>query len=350
MGPNRALFFIFLLKNVSGFYIFNGNKKGEIMKNNYLFTAKAVFIASLAFSATAVLAERPSGTPTCTFTGGAYYSSNNTLYLESFAQEGAVVKFDDDFVACANQGESGIKVVVQRDTPLKTNSTLVLPFGVTSDYECVRFYQIDNFGKRNGTWEAVGYNVKGDIDAYTPYIMVTDTHIDECAALTEIQFTPKSETFQKSPEGMPLNSSLYNQETQHVDFVLSGTYEYKKWEGTETKGIYGYAAKDKGTVSGGQFVKIGSGAYLPPLRAYLKYVGNDNAMYKKSSDNEKDFELPETIEVRLMDGDSTLSIGKLNPVTGEIQMDSRRFDLNGRAINGKPANHGVYVGKQKVVR
>ena len=60
--------------------------------------------------------------------------------------------------------------------------------------------------------------------------------------------------------------------------------------------------------------------------------------------------MPETIEVRLIDGDSTMSIGKLNPVTGEIQMDSRRFDLNGRVINGKPANHGVYVNKKKAVR
>ena len=307
------------------------------------------FVAVLSVASSAAWA-RPDEAPTCSFTGGAYYSSNNTLYLESFAQEGAVVKFDDDFVACANQGTSGIKVVVQRDTPLKTNSTLVLPFGVTSDYECVRFYQIDNFGKRNDTWEAIGYNVKGDIDAYTPYIMVTDTQVDECADLTEIQFTPKSETFQKLPEGMPLRSSLYNQETQHVDFVLSGTYEYKKWEGTETKGIYGYAAKDKGTVSGGQFVKVGSGAFLPPLRAYLEYVGSDEAMLKRASNNVKNFELPETINVRLVDGDSTMSIGKLNTVTGEIQMDSRRFDLNGRLINGKPANHGVYVNKKKAVR
>lgn len=318
------------------------------MKKQYIW-AKIAIVAVLSAATSAVWA-RPDEAPTCSFTGGAYYSSNNTLYLESFAQEGAVVKFDDDFVACANQGESGIKVVVQRDTPLKTNSTLVLPFGVTSDYECVRFYQIDNFGKRNGTWEAVGYNVKGDIDAYTPYIMVTDTQVDECADLTEIQFTPKSETFQKLPEGMPLRSSLYNQETQHVDFVLSGTYEYKKWEGTETKGIYGYAAKDKGTVSGGQFVKVGSGAFLPPLRAYLEYVGSDEAMLKRASNNVKNFELPETINVRLVDGDSTMSIGKLNTVTGEIQMDSRRFDLNGRLINGKPANHGVYVNKKKAVR
>lgn len=318
------------------------------MNKQYLW-AKIAIVAVLSAASSAAWA-RPDEAPTCSFTGGAYYSSENKLYLESFAQEEAVVNFDDDFVACANQGTSGIKVVVQRDTPLKTNSTLVLPFGVTSDYECVRFYQIDNFGKRNDTWEAIGYNVKGGIDQNTPYIMVTDTQVDECADLTEIQFTPKSETFQKLPEGMPLRSSLYNQETQHVDFVLSGTYEYKKWEGTETKGIYGYAAKDKGTVSGGQFVKVGSGAFLPPLRAYLEYVGSDEAMLKRASNNVKNFELPETIEVRLIDSDSTMSIGKWNTVTGEIQMDSRRFDLNGRLIDGKPANHGVYVNKKKAVR
>ena len=324
------------------------------MKINNLITAKAVFIASLAFSATAVLAERPSGDPTCSFTGGAYYSSNNTLYLESFADESAEVAFDQTAADCVNGSNPSTNptIVVQRDTPLKSNSTIVLPFQADLETECVKVYLIDNFNNASGTWEAVGFSAKGDVGAFTPYIMVADTKTEGCEAITEIKFTAKSRHIEPMPSGMPLNTGLYNGETHNTDFVLRGTFKYIKWDRDkeEFSGIYGYAAKDKGAVSGGQFVKVGSGAYLPPLRAYLEYVGHNDALLRKSSDKVEDFELPETINVRLIDGDSTLSVGKLNTFTGEIQMDSRRYDLNGRAINGMPANHGVYVGKQKVVR
>jgi hypothetical protein len=64
--------------------------------------------------------------------------------------------------------------------------------------------------------------------------------------------------------------------TGNPGFTLWGTYKYKKWESGASgiNKVYGYAAKDMGGVSGGQFVKIGGGAYLPPLRAYLEYRGD----------------------------------------------------------------------------
>ena len=316
------------------------------MKINNLTTAKAVFIASLAFSATAVLAERPSGTPTCSFKGGAYYSSNHTLYLESYADTSAEVVFNQTTVSCLNQNNpSGMDVVIQRDTPLKSNSTVVLPFAALRNDDCIKLYEVFNFEKRNGTWEAQGNLKDRDISQRQPYLMVVKTDSSGCEDRTEVHFKSNTSSFAATPDGEQFTAYSNT-------FRLKGTLKYMKWDNEKAtiSGVYGYAAKNKGEVSGGQFVKVGSGAFLPPLRAYLQYIGNDNAMYKKSSDNIEDFELPETIEVRLMDGDSTLSIGKWNTVTGEIQMDSRRFDLNGRAINGKPANHGVYVGKQKVVR
>ena len=314
------------------------------MKINNLTTAKAVFIASLAFSATAVLAERPSGTPTCSFKGGAYYSSNHTLYLESYADTSAEVVFNQTTVSCLNQNNpSGMDVVIQRDTPLKANSTVVLPFAALRNDDCIKLYEVSNFEKRNGTWEAQGNLKDKDISQNQPYLMVVKTDSSGCEDRMEVHFKSNTSQFAFTPDGQDFTAYSNT-------FRLRGTLKYKKWNTGDAgiEKVYGYAAKNKNGASGGQFVKIGGGAYLPPLRAYLEYQGQGLA--KKSSDNIEDFELPETIEVRLMDGDSTLSIGKLNPVTGEIQMDSRRFDLNGRAINGKPANHGVYVGKQKVVR
>ena len=345
MGPNRALFFIFPLKNVSRFYIFNGNKKGEIMKQQYLW-AKIAIVAALSAASSAAWAGN------CYFTGGHYDASpdTNTLYLESFAVEGSEVVFDQTTVNCLKQNvpSNGATVVIKRDTPLKKNSTLVLPFPARLDPLCFKVYEVNDFNNSSGEWKIMAGNPGTDVQMNKPYIMIVDTDNGVCQDLREITLTVSTNSFRALDGHEYLRQYVSN--TQGSPFYLVGTYKYIKWESGASgiDKVYGYAAKDKNGASGGQFVKIGAGAYLPPLRAYLEYQGSGLA--KKSSSNIDDFKLPETIEVQLIDGDSTLSIGKLNPVTGEIQMDSRRFDLNGRAINGKPANHGVYVGKQKVVR
>ena len=317
------------------------------MKKQYLL-AKIAIVAALSAATSAVWAGD------CNFKGGHYESATHTLYLESYTDTLAEVVFNQTTVSCLNQNNPrNMNVVVLRDTPLKSTSTMMLPFAALIEDACVKFYEIYNFSNSNGQWEAVGYNVKtADISQNQPYIMAVKTDSSGCEDRTEIHFKANTSEFARTSEHEQFTTWLGNQATGNQDFMLIGTLKYIKWDRDkeEFRGIYGYAAKNKGDVSGGQFVKVGSGAYLPPLRAYLKYRGGDNAMYKKSSDNVKDFELPETINVRLIDGDSTLSIGKLNPVTGEIQMDSRRFDLNGRAIDGKPANHGVYVNKKKAVR
>ena len=318
------------------------------MNKQYLW-AKIAIVAALSAASSAAWAEN------CYFTGGHYDASpdTNTLYLESFADEGAEIVITNNDAQCINNNRNGeTKVVVLRDTPLKSTSTLVLPVRARVDTSlCFKVYDVGNFSKVDGKWTILAADTSGLVQENRPVIVRLKTEKAGCQELREIPLwlekaseTPNNET--------NLRQYLWNGNSGQSNFYLAGTYKYKKWntgdDGIEK--VYGYAAKDKNGASGGQFVKIGGGAYLPPLRAYLEYQGNGSALSKKSSDNVKDFELPETIEVRLMDGDSTMSIGKLNPVTGEIQMDSRRFDLNGRAINGKPANHGVYVGKQKVVR
>ena len=315
------------------------------MNKQYLW-AKIAIVAVLSAATSAAWAEN------CYFTGGHYNGSRdtNTLYLESYAVEGSEVLFDQNAVNCLNRNNPrGMKVVILRDTPLKANSTLVLPFAATVDDDCIALYDVYDFNKKSGTWEAVGYNTMGGASQNQPYIMAVFTDKAKCQDRREIHFLVNTDNFAVIPQDQQLQKWMGNN-TGNPGFTLWGTYKYKKWdkEDKDIEKVYGYAAKDADGASGGQFVKIGGGAYLPPLRAYLEYRGTGLA--KKSSDNVKDFELPETIEVRLIDSDSTMSIGKLNPVTGEIQMDSRRFDLNGRAINAKPANHGVYVGKQKMVR
>ncbi len=316
------------------------------MKKQYLW-AKIVIVAAFSAASSAAWAGN------CDFTGGHYNGSpdTNTLYLESYAVEGSEVVITNNDAQCINNNRNGngeTKVVVLRDTPLKSTSTLVLPFQAKIDSMCFVAYEVKSFSKVNGKWEITASDSGGIVQKDRPYILRVKMEKSICQDVFKIPLKLESSVSQSS--GSSLRANFYNNSSHNNDFYAVGTYKYIKWESGASgiDRVYGYAAKDKNGASGGQFVKIGSGAYLPPLRVYLEY--QHSGLAKKSSNNGEDFELPETIEVRLIDSDSTMSIGKLNPVTGEIQMDSRRFDLNGRLINGKPANHGVYVNKKKAVR
>ena len=323
------------------------------MKNSYLW-AKIATVAVLSAASSAAWAGN------CYFTGGHYSGARdtNTLYLESFATEGSEVVFDNDAASCVKSNASiGMEIMVIRDTPLKTNSTLVLPVDGTVTDECIDVYSIVNFSEIDGRWEITAKNdVHGQIQKNRMYLLVTHTEDAGCDDIHAIRlYATNTDNISGVGANQDLHEDIQNPSNYQTGLTFVGTYKYKKWESEdeEIDRIWGYAAKDKGAVAGGQFVKIGGGAYVPPLRAYLRYRDYEHGLYKASSDKAssgKKIELPETIEVRLINSDSTLSIGKLNTVTGEIQMDSRRFDLKGRTIDGKPANHGVYVGKQKVVR
>ena len=326
------------------------------MKESYSYMVKAVIVASLAFSVATAWAARPKDEiPACEFTGGAYYKSNNTLYLESYSKKNSKVVFNEAAANCLSQKSSNDMVVtVERDTPLKANSTIVLPIDVrtSQDYTsgCVQVYEINDFNNSRGTWEAVGKNTMGNLSKHTPFLMIANTKAEGCADLKEITFISTSNDFQATARDQVLEKWLYNSATgNQTGFIFAGTYQYKKWEAgdSEISRVYGYAAKDKKNVDAGKFVKVGSGAYLPPLRAYLRYRDNSRGLYKTSAE---DIELPESIEVRLLDGDSTMSIGKLNPFTGEIKMDNRRFDLKGRTVGNKPASWGMFLDNKRKIR
>jgi hypothetical protein len=193
--------------------------------------------------------------------------------------------------------------------------------------------------------------MQDNLSANRPALIVADTKSSKCKDIKEITFLAQSYNNNPAPaKDQNLELWLHDNSAHTESFVFAGTYSYVEWkagDGAIGK-VYGYAAKDKGAVTAGQFVKVGTGANIAPLRAYLRYKGHGLA--KVSSDAVSEEDLPETIEVRLHDSDSTMSIGKLNTITGEFKMEGRRFDLNGRAVGEKPANHAVYVDKKKVVR
>ena len=89
----------------------------------------AATVAALSCLVSTVWAERPSEKASCEFPGGAYYESNNTLYLESVNDENAKVQISEETKNCVNgyvnNGE--FNLVVERNTKLSANSTIVLP-------------------------------------------------------------------------------------------------------------------------------------------------------------------------------------------------------------------------------
>lgn len=312
--------------------------------NNKVLATTIVVMSSLISSA---WAERPEGEPACSFVGGAFYKSNNTLYLESINDENAKVELDNNAANCINNNKNGnFKIIVERSTALAANSTITLPADYQSANECIDLYEPISYGKdENGMWVTAE---KHDIDngaAHRPMLMITDTDKEECQGIKEIEFTATgvSASTQTAVE-LTLKSEVSNQ----GDWLMRGSYSFIRWDKdhADLGKVYGYAAKTKGKVEAGQFTKVGAGAFVPPLRAYLLYQG-DKALEKSVESTE--VELPETIGVKLIDkNNGTTRLAKWNMATGEIVKVNGWFDLKGRKLNSKPQNKGMFIGNTKV--
>lgn len=101
----------------------------------------------------------------------------------------------------------------------------------------------------------------------------------------------------------------------------------------------------------GQFAKAGDQAYIYPMRAYLVHNGAGGSQ-KNAGGLGGIGELPETIDLKIMDENGVVTeTASLNTRTGEIKRDLW-FDLQGRKLNGKPAEKGKYLhnGRVEVVK
>ncbi|MBR6854464.1 MAG: hypothetical protein IKN03_03560, partial [Fibrobacter sp.] len=150
------------------------------------------------------------------------------------------------------------------------------------------------------------------------------------------------------------------------EWEFRGTWKYKKWEsGDPELGVaYGFAASssDDNKIQVGDFVKVGVGAWICPMRAYLvrsdvapkaQGVRANGAYVMRPSVTQT--ELPEFMSIIVDNGDGdddnaehTTVIGHFNTRTGEIKMnyDRGKFDLKGRRVNGTNNARGAYYGKR----
>ncbi len=266
-----------------------------------------------------------------------------------------------------------VAVEYNRAFPVGAYSTIVLPFDVNtanvSGLQAVLYY--NGIGKdKNGKdavkmkvlWAEKGVIKDADgkdkeyehttISANTPYLVKMNK--PEFKVDGKVTLKATTEAVTKYPEW---------------EWEFRGTWEYKKWEsGDPELGVaYGFAASssDDNKIQVGDFVKVGVGAWIRPMRAYLvksdvvpkaQGVRANGAYVMRPSVTQT--ELPEFMSIIVDNGDGdddnaehTTVIGHFNTRTGEIKMnyDHGKFDLKGRRVNGTNNARGAYYGKKATV-
>ena len=213
------------------------------------------------------------------------------------------------------------KVVFRRVFTGGKASTVCLPFAYTPKTSDGTFYTFKNVEYSEGQYIATmeeANKATSPLSANTPYLFMP--------AGTET----KPVLFHGTADYD--NSHLW---TQSDKWYFYGTYEPLTYgTGQFSDPVYGFAAKAKGDVIAGEFVRADAGAYVPAMRCYLKY--------NSTSTRGEIEELPERITVKLV-GDPT-SIGTLNTQTGEVTFDGW-YSLDGQRFNTKPTKKGLYIYK-----
>ena len=220
------------------------------------------------------------------------------------------------------------KVFFYREFTGDKASTICLPFAYTPKNSDGAFYTFKNVEYSQGQYIATMEEVNkatSPLSANTPYLFM--------------------------PAGTGTKPILFhgtadydnsNLGTQSGKWYFYGTYERLTYgTGLFSEPVYGFAAKTKDVgvqgqeqVEAGEFVRAITGAYIPPMRCFLKY--------NSTSTRGETEELPGRITVKLV-GDPT-SIGTLNTQTGEVTFDGW-YSLDGQRFNTKPTKKGLYIYK-----
>lgn len=228
-------------------------------------------------------------------------------------------------------------------------ATVYLPFSIdVSKVTGGKFHKFTGVDETKDPWEVTYDEVTASVDegkilANTPYIFLPDG-----ANGGKIVVNNGSE---KITVGTGIASTPQKDDGNNWEFI--GTYEPIKWlsdneRASEIGRVYGFAAEDltvgEKSYTVGQFVKIGSGAHIDPMRAYLIRSTAYNGARRMTRGAAA--ELPPTMTVILRGANGgTTAIGTftLDGETGDW------YSLDGRKLSGKPSAKGLYIYKGKKV-
>ena len=265
------------------------------------------------------------------------------------------------------------EVEFARSFPTGKFSTVVLPFDVNtsevSGLDAVLRY--NGIGSKDGK-KAIKMKVVWATDKWVKDNNIKDDkdnlmHYDATGLIanTPYMMQMSNPTFKVNNKEPIVLTKTADAETGMDGWIFRGTWKYKKWaEGDPELGYaYGFAANasDDDKIQVGDFVKVGVGAWIRPMRAYLVRKDKAPAQGVRANGNYVmhpsivQEELPELMSV-IIGGDDgneeqTTVIGHFNTRTGEFKMNrsagDRTFDLKGRYVGDK-ANRarGAYYGKR----
>ena len=299
---------------------------------------------------------------------GSLYVSNNNIKkgidnndgnISTFTSDFAAVQITDNNVAildgnyngtdqiCIDEEKAVDGVKMLRTFPTTKGSsqysTLMLPFEVsTSELVGVSgiytFNGVTDDGNGNLTvnvepvWEDT-YSEHATLKAYKPYLVKMNAATLVINGGVTLKVTDPSTT-----------------SVEKGNWSLNGTLGYIQWLSTndrkdEIGSVYGFAAgTNSSTISVGDFVRVKSGAFIYPLRAYLKYSPATSARgLKRGSET-----LPDRIPV-VVRYDSPTGIEEMERETSD---GDAWFTIDGRRLSGEPTQHGIYIrqGRKHVIK
>ena len=275
------------------------------------------------------------------YAAGATYTANAdvTLYA-TWTKNEATLTDGNDLTALTAFAAKTCTVTYTRSFTSGKASTVCLPFAYAPKTG-ETFYTFSGITKSGSDYVATMTEAAtSPLTANTPYLFMPTGNADF------------SGTYE-------IPASLTAGETTSGDWTFKGTYSTIEWTTAPATPTYGFSAQNVGEdITQGQFVKVGTYVRIKPMRAYLEYTGSDSQFkaraLTRAAATDEDETLPETIKVRLIGADGTVTaIGTLHTRTGEVNFDSEAwYTLDGKRLAGQPTQKGIYVnnGKKVVIK
>ena len=234
---------------------------------------------------------------------------------------------------------------------------MVLPFTIdTSKVHGGQFYTV-SLSKKNGLWVAGGDSVRtSQLEANTPYVVMVSAEDGKLTFDGPVIFNTSNKN----------NTVVDNDDGSKWMFI--GAYQYHKWIESEVKNgtVYGFAAANVSGAKTGEFVRVGSGAWINPLRGYLVYIPatepeqSSAPMFVKSLKSQNSLPafadiplLPERIDFIINGDDETTTVfGWRKNRSGKFKAMDCWFDMKGRRLESEPSTRGIYYynGKRTIVK
>ena len=234
-----------------------------------------------------------------------------------------------------------------------TASTLILPFDIeVENVSGARFYNLNGIDINEETGRRVVHfkREKSLIHAHTPYGIRPAVDFD-------------GETY-----SITFNGPVTIKNTVDINPVVTiegegrftGSYANKTVSEDESGKYYGFAGKNVEGVPTGTFVRLGTGASIPVLRAYIVNLATNRARSLTATPtsgknvsslktNVYDTEWSEEEDVLPEEEEQTLVLKK-QPQDIQVKQMNRVYDLKGRMVNSKKASKGVYLDKKVIAK